>query len=77
MLTVHDELCFSISNQDDSDKIKDIMSNCISDLKIPFEVDAEMGQNWGEVGQWRLQKRTKENVFLGVIIPEGDCFASL
>jgi DNA polymerase I-like protein with 3'-5' exonuclease and polymerase domains len=50
MLTVHDELCFSISNQDDSDKIKDIMSNCIPDLKIPFEVDAEMGQNWGEVG---------------------------
>jgi DNA polymerase I-like protein with 3'-5' exonuclease and polymerase domains len=50
MLTVHDELCFSISNDKEVEIIKDIMSNCIPDLKIPFEVDAEMGQNWGEVG---------------------------
>jgi DNA polymerase I-like protein with 3'-5' exonuclease and polymerase domains len=49
-LTVHDELCFNIQNQEQSDKIVDIMSNCIPGLKVPFEVDAELGNNWGEVG---------------------------
>ena len=50
MLTVHDELCFSIQNDEHIDTIKNIMSNCVPGLKIPFEVDAEMGKNWGEVG---------------------------
>ena len=50
MLTVHDELCFNIKNQEEVDKIKDIMSNCVPDLRIPFEVDVELGNNWGEVG---------------------------
>jgi DNA polymerase I-like protein with 3'-5' exonuclease and polymerase domains len=50
MLTVHDELCFNISNEKEVEIIKDIMSNCIPDLKIPFEVDSELGDNWGEVG---------------------------
>ena len=49
-LTVHDELCFSIENQEQSDTIVNIMSNCIKDLNVPFEVDAELGDNWGEVG---------------------------
>ena len=49
-LTVHDELCFSISSQEQADKIVEIMTTCIPDLKIPFEVDAELGDNWGEVG---------------------------
>tara|TARA_Y100000593_G_scaffold83486_1_gene157365 strand:+ start:2342 stop:4252 length:1911 start_codon:yes stop_codon:yes gene_type:complete len=50
MLTVHDELCFNIENHKQVEQIKDIMCNCIPELKIPFEVDVEMGQNWGEVG---------------------------
>ena len=50
MLTVHDELCFNIKKQEEVEKIKDIMCNCVPDLKIPFEVDAELGENWGEVG---------------------------
>ena len=50
MLTVHDELCFNIENQKQADKIVEIMTTCVPDLKIPFEVDAEMGKNWGEVG---------------------------
>jgi len=50
MLTVHDELCFNIENGYQVEKIKDIMSNCVPELKIPFDVDAEMGSNWGEVG---------------------------
>ena len=50
MLTVHDELCFNIENNKQVEQIKEIMSNCIPELRIPFEVDAEMGSNWGEVG---------------------------
>ena len=50
MLTVHDELCFSVESQEQSDKIVEIMSTCVPDLKGPFEVDAELGKNWGEVG---------------------------
>ena len=49
-LTVHDELCFNIENQKQADRIVEIMSTCVPDLKIPFEVDAELGDNWGEVG---------------------------
>ena len=49
-LTVHDELCFNIKDEKEVEKIKDIMCNCVPDLKIPFEVDAELGNNWGEVG---------------------------
>jgi DNA polymerase I-like protein with 3'-5' exonuclease and polymerase domains len=50
MLTVHDELCFNIQNDKQVEQIKEIMSNCVPELKIPFDVDAEMGSNWGEVG---------------------------
>jgi DNA polymerase I-like protein with 3'-5' exonuclease and polymerase domains len=50
MLTVHDELCFSVEDESQANKIVDIMSNCVPDLKVPFEVDAELGANWGEVG---------------------------
>ena len=50
MLTVHDDLCFNIENDKQVEQIKEIMSNCIPELRIPFEVDAEMGSNWGEVG---------------------------
>lgn len=50
MLTVHDELCFNIESQEQSDKIVKIMASCVEGLNVPFEVDAEMGSNWGEVG---------------------------
>ena len=50
MLTVHDELCFNIENDKQIEQVKEIMSNCVPELKIPFDVDAEMGSNWGEVG---------------------------
>ena len=49
-LTVHDELCFNVESQQQSDKIVEIMSTCVPDLKVPFEVDADLGSNWGEVG---------------------------
>ena len=48
-LTVHDELCFNIENQKQADKIVEIMTTCIPDLKVPFEVDTALCDNWGEV----------------------------
>jgi len=26
------------------------MSTCVKELKVPFDVDTELGDNWGEVG---------------------------
>ena len=49
MLTVHDELCFNIENQEQVDKIKEIMTTCVPEVRIPFEVDAELGDNWGQI----------------------------
>jgi DNA polymerase I-like protein with 3'-5' exonuclease and polymerase domains len=51
MLTVHDELCFSVESEVQSSRIKEIMETGLADvLKVPSKVDAEMGANWGEVG---------------------------
>ena len=49
MLTVHDELCFSIESKEQADRIVDIMENCIPKLNVPFEVDMALVDNWGEV----------------------------
>ena len=49
LLTVHDELCFSISSKEQASRIKEIMETCV-DLDVPSKVDQELGNNWGEVG---------------------------
>ena len=49
MLTVHDELCFNIESQEQADRIVKIMTTCVPNLNIPFEVDAAIVNNWGEV----------------------------
>jgi len=49
MLTVHDELCFSIDDPEEVNKILDIMTTCVEGLNVPFEVDAELGNNWGDI----------------------------
>ena len=49
LLTVHDELCFSISSEEQASRIKEIMEPCV-DLSVPSKVDQELGDNWGEVG---------------------------
>jgi len=49
LLTVHDELCFSISSEEQASRIKEIMETCV-DLRVPSKVDQELGDNWGEVG---------------------------
>jgi DNA polymerase I-like protein with 3'-5' exonuclease and polymerase domains len=51
MLTVHDELCFSVDSTEQANQIQEIMETGLSDvLKVPSKVDAELGKNWGEVG---------------------------
>jgi len=47
MLTVHDELCFSIEGEDQVTEIKGLMENCVSDMKIPSKIDVGLGDNWG------------------------------
>jgi len=49
LLTVHDELCFSISSEEQASRIKEIMETCV-ELRVPSKVDQELGDNWGEVG---------------------------
>ena len=50
MLTVHDELCFNVETSAQAERNVEIMETCVPELKVPFKVDAEMGDNWGEVG---------------------------
>lgn len=51
MLTVHDELCFSVESDEQAARITDIMENGLADvLNVPSKVDQELGNNWGEVG---------------------------
>ena len=47
LLQIHDELCFNIENQDQVDKIKNIMETCV-ELNVPSKVDIALGQNFGE-----------------------------
>jgi DNA polymerase I-like protein with 3'-5' exonuclease and polymerase domains len=50
MLTVHDELCFSVESDEQAKRIKDIMENGLADvLKVPSKVDDELKDNWGEI----------------------------
>jgi DNA polymerase-1 len=47
MLTVHDELCFSIESDEQVVEIKSLMENCAPGLTIPSRVDVGLGDNWG------------------------------
>tara|TARA_R110000824_G_scaffold106188_4_gene250882 strand:- start:2924 stop:4858 length:1935 start_codon:yes stop_codon:yes gene_type:complete len=46
-IQVHDELDISVHDQQQADRIVEIMESSIS-LKVPNKVDAEYGANWGE-----------------------------
>ena len=48
MIQIHDELCVSISTEEQKKTVKYIMENCVK-LEIPSEVDVEIGKNWGEI----------------------------
>lgn len=49
LLSVHDELCFSIHSEEQAKEITEIMETGLP-LKVPSKVDQELGDNWGEVG---------------------------
>jgi len=48
MLQIHDELCFSINEESDIIKVKEIMENAIEGLKVPSKVDCAIGSSWGQ-----------------------------
>ena len=48
MITVHDELCFSVEDEEQIKKIKSIMENCFPEMKIPSRIDVGVGENWGK-----------------------------
>ena len=45
---IHDELCISVKDQDQADKIVEIMENSVT-LEVPNKVDCELATNWGEI----------------------------
>ena len=47
-IQIHDELCFSIKNDEEAKQIKNIMETAI-ELKVPNKVDYESGPNWGTI----------------------------
>ena len=47
-IQIHDELDFSVANELEAAKIKDVMENAV-DLEVPNKVDYESGPNWGEI----------------------------
>ena len=47
-IQIHDELCFSIKDEKQAEKIKKIMEDAIK-LKVPNKVDYESGPNWGTI----------------------------
>ena len=47
MLTVHDELCFSVIHDENIKEIKQTMENCFPELKVPSRIDVGVGNNWG------------------------------
>jgi len=48
MLQVHDELCFSISSDEQASEITEIMENGM-ELKVPSKVDVALEKDWGDV----------------------------
>jgi len=54
LLTVHDELCFSVESKEQAERVKEIMESGLP-LKIPSKVDVDiphmrgLPNNWGEV----------------------------
>lgn len=47
LLQVHDELCFSVSSEEQAAKICEVMEQSTK-LRVPSKVDQELRSNWGE-----------------------------
>lgn len=48
LLLVHDENGYSVSGQEEGNKIARIMETCIPNLNVPFVVDPTVVDNWGQ-----------------------------
>ena len=48
LIQIHDELNISIKDEDEADKVIEIMQNAVS-LEVPNKVDYETGNHWGEI----------------------------
>lgn len=49
-IQVHDEVGASIDNIQQARDMAEIMMNCVPQLKVPSQVDIEIGRSWGESG---------------------------
>ena len=47
IIQIHDELCFNVRPAKDSKRIREIMENCIPELKVPSKVDVAINKDWG------------------------------
>ena len=47
IIQIHDELCFNVRPAKDSERIREIMENCIPELKVPSKVDVAINKDWG------------------------------
>ena len=45
---IHDELCISVKDQQQANKIVDIMQDAVT-LEVPNKVDCELANNWGDI----------------------------
>lgn len=52
-VTIHDELDFSVRDQDHARMIRQEMLTCL-ELAVPLKVDCELGPSWGEVQEVTL-----------------------
>jgi DNA polymerase I-like protein with 3'-5' exonuclease and polymerase domains len=50
MLQMHDDLNFNIHSLKEAEHVGEIMRECMP-LKVPMQVDLEVGRNWGEAKQ--------------------------
>jgi len=46
LLQVHDELAFSVKNEEEAKELAETMCNAIQ-LKVPMKTDIEIGPSWG------------------------------
>ena len=59
MIQMHDELNVSFQNDEEADKIKEIMEQAVP-LKIPNKVDFEDGECWGDIINNREEEEDKD-----------------
>ena len=53
-LTIHDELIFSVEDKASISRIREVMTTCVPDLKVPMQVDVEIGPTWGKTKETKI-----------------------